>query len=253
MRPIRTSIAALALTLSACSSDTATAPETSAPHDLAQIFAEMRLPALADVGVVGPTATAALNLPSPTNCQYNGPALGYVCAPVTLDGLTLAQTYWLMDASGALMSTWDPSRVASVRARTGLTGTMTDGATVVTIDQRQDIVLSGLRTDTHVLDGTTSMTMRGVVSSRGVTQQVDMSMTSTLSNIVQRSGTSGTSAWPRSGTITQDVVVSAAGLSTSLRSTITFNGTSKADVVITIAGVTQRCVVDMTSSTPSCN
>lgn len=253
MRSSRWSLLALGLTVSACSPDSATAPEGSAPLDLAQVIAEMRLPALADVGVIGPTATAAISLPPPTSCPYSASALGFTCTPVVVDGLTFAQTYWLLDASGALLSAWDASRVSSVRARTGLTGTLTDGATIVTIDQRQDLLLSGLRTDTHVLDGTSSMTMRGVVSSRGVSQQVDMSMTSTLSNIVQRSGTSGTSAWPRSGTITQDMVVGAAGLTSPLRTTITFNGTSKADVVITIAGVTQRCVVDMTSSTPGCS
>jgi aconitase B len=62
-----------------------------------------------------------------------------------------------------------------------------------------------------------------------------------------------TNPYPSSGTVAVDQTTSAASLSLSSRIVLTFNGTSKVGVTLTVDGHTvPGCTIDLSKPTPSC-
>ena len=253
-RPLSLGILVISALLGACSSDSGTGPSARQPTDLATVLREMTLPSISSVssalvGVAVPTP----NPVTPANCPYSAAAQSFQCPTVVAGGLTITQSYTLLDAASRAQTAFDPATTAAVRMKTSMTGTISADGNNIKVDQTQEMTLSGLLTSTHVMNGTSTMKMNGTVVASGSASPISTTMTMTMSNLVMPTGAAGAASYPLSGTITNDMVITAnAGISISARTEMTFNGTSKVSVVTTIGGMTQRCTVDLSSPTPTC-
>ncbi|MEO8337392.1 MAG: hypothetical protein ABI664_20615 [bacterium] len=247
------SIAAVAL-LSACGSDAGTGPNASTPVNLATAFSEMSLPGLSAVasltgGVAAPTTSGV-----PSGCSYVAASQNFVCPSVTASGVTITSNYALLDASGHQMSTFDANAVSALRVKSTVVGTVTVSGDVLTIDGQQDQTLSGLQTATHTLNGTNTLNFSGTLTSAAIPGPINTHSTTTISNVVLPANGSAT-PYPTSGTVTVDQTTSLVGsASLTSRLVLTFNGTSKVAVALTLDGQTLPvCTIDLSKALPSCS
>jgi hypothetical protein len=249
---LRVAVVALATIVVACSSDSPVAPSASQATTLSQVLSEMTLPALSGVASTlssAPVTSAAT--PVPSTCSYSASSQSFSCPTVAMaNGLTVTQSYTLLDASGKPQSQFDPGTTAAVRTKMSAAGTVTlTGSTsgTLTIDQQQDMTFSGLLTSTHVLNGLGTVHMSGAISTGTTTTPANSTTTMTTTNLVLPPMNGDAIAWPTSGTLTEDMTNVDAGspVVVSTHLTMTFNGTSQVAVVITIGTNTQRCTIDM--------
>ena len=248
----RLPLAALALSVAAaCGSDTVVGTGT-APTDrsLDAALAQLSLPALsASAGAVSGVPGAALPALTASRCAYSASAGSFACAPVTANGLTVTQSFSLLDASGAAQPAFNGATTSSVRTTTAVSGTYKDGGTSLVVDAHQELALSGLLTSTRTLNGTGVATITPTGSGIGAT------IATTIDNVVLPAGATGASVWPSSGSITAETrpSVGIAAPPPTLRVKITFTGSSTATVAITAPGYSQTCTVDLSSHAPSCS
>ena len=259
MRSARARLVALGAlaALAACSGDPS-APEESAPLDVSALLGEMSsLPAVTVPGAVGLAPLAPVRLPS--GCAYVAASESFVCPPVTQDGLTVTVAYTLLDAAGRPLAQADPKVTAAMRTVTTAKGTITPPAGsgvagTMTVDQRQEMTLSGLLTAVHRLDGTGSMKLDGTVTVGGTRTTLALGSQQTIAGLLLPAAGSG-ARWPTGGTIRSETTTGAiSGAATTVRAEMTFDGTSTATLTITVGGVTQRCTVNLASpaTTPVC-
>ena len=250
--PFRLLPACLLALLAACGSDGSTAP-TQSRADLNQAFVELGIPALATVSatVAGvPSFTPAIADRSP--CAYAAASQSFACPTQTAGGLTIAASYSLRSASGAAQSVFDPATTDAVHTDASAAGTVTNGATRLTVDAKQSLTLSGLLAEHHVLDGTGSSAVDGVLAQGSSTVPVSMTSTTTISKLTFPA-TGSASKWPLSGTIATETSTTVAGVPPiPARAVVTFDGTSRVAVELTIAGATHRCTIDLASQAPGC-
>ncbi|MEO8562716.1 MAG: hypothetical protein ABI601_11610 [bacterium] len=236
----------------ACGSDTPSAPASSRA-DLNQAFVELGLPALsaATTTIVGVPAVAP-SIGDRSGCAYAGASQSFACPTQTVGGLTVTASYSLLTASGTPQSAFDATTTSAVRTDVAAIGTVTNGATKLNVDARQTLTLSALLTERHVLDGTGTSKVNGTVAQGSTALPVAITTTTTITKLVLPPSTSATK-WPLSGTIASESSTSLSGLpAVPSRVEVTFDGTSRVAVVVTIAGVTKRCTVDLASQAPSC-
>lgn len=244
---------ALAALLSACS-DSTTGPTNHQPTDLATVLRELTLPSLTGMS----SALTGVAVPLPTSipsagCTYSTSAQGFLCPTVVAGGLTVTQSYTLLDAAGRSQSAFDGNTTASIRAKSSVSGTVTADGNSLTVDQVQDMTVSGLLTSAHVMNGTSVMKMKGTIAAGGSTSPISTSMNMTVSNLVMPVAAAGAKAYPLSGVITSDMTVAVDAItSVSVRTEMTFNGTSKVAVVTTTSGFSQRCTVDLAHPGTAC-
>lgn len=250
--PLRLAAIALAAIVVACSSDSFLEPSTNQAMTLSQLLSEMNLPALSGVAsALSPAPVASAAAPVPSTCSYSASSQSFICPTVvTVNGLTVTQSYTLLDASGQPQSQFDPGTTAAVRTTRSSAGTLTlTGSTSIgslTIDQQQDMVLSGLLTSTHVLNGMTAMHISGAISTGTTTTPTNATLTTATANLVLPPMNADVVAWPTSGSITEDVTTVDAGFpAMSTHLTMTFSGTSQVALVVTIGTTTQRCTIDL--------
>jgi hypothetical protein len=252
--PLRlAALGVLAALAGACSSDGPSAPPAGevAPLDVGALLQETAVPAVPGVAAGVPFVAPAA-VPIPTSCPYDAASKSFVCPPTTSGGLTVSLAYTLLDAAGKPLAQADKNVVASIRTVSTAKGTITapaeSGASgTITVDQRQELTLSGLLTGTHRVDGTGTTKIDGTLTVGGLKVPLTSTMTQTVAGLVLPTGAAaGKAPWPTAGTITVDATTAGAGLpATTLRSQLTFNGTSTATLTITIGGVTQRCTVNL--------
>lgn len=250
--PLRLAAVALAAIVVGCSTDSSLGPSTNQTMTLSQLFSQMNLPALSGVtSTLSPAAAASAATPVPSTCSYSASSQRFLCPTVAMaNGLTVTQSYTLLDASGNPQSQFDPGTTAAVRTTMSAAGTLTlTGSTsgTLTIDQQQDMTFSGLLTNTHVLNGLGTVHMSGAISTGTTTTPTNSTLTMTTTNLVLPPMNGDAIAWPTSGTLTEDNItaVGAGFPAESIHLTMTFNGTSQVAVVITMGTTTQRCTIDM--------
>lgn len=259
MRIRRFTIAStLALTalLLACSSESTVAPSAQQSTTLSQVLSEMSLPSLAGTASLGPSVPVqSVGAPVPSTCSYSATLQSFTCPTVTASGLTITQSYTLLDAAGKPQSQFDPNTTAAVRVKSTISGAVSQSGSAMTINQQSDMTLSGLLTATHVMNGTSTMAMTGSVTTGTLTMPITSSGVMTMSNLVMPTSSSSGNAWPMSGTITEDFTssVDTNGSSVTLHMTMTFNGTNKVAVVTTILGTVQHCTMDLSLGTMTCS
>src|SRR5206468_1576240 len=175
-------------------------------------------------------------------CAYSQADQRFDCAAVTVGGLTFTTSYYVLDATGASLTTANATQAAAVRAVTDVTGTLNvaaAGSSKITINKHSDLTLSGLLSGPRVLNGT-STEHDAITTAAGTTNTtMNIDLASTTSNLVLPSAT--TTKWPQSGSITSDMtstfaVGSLPSVTTTTHAVLTFNGTSIITIASTIAG-----------------
>lgn len=249
-------VAALGLALAACS-DGPTGPATgSNTPDISALLAEMTPSTLGTAtAMASPVAgLVALNAPAfdPANCTYTAETGFFVCPTVTRNGMTFTRMYRLIDAAGNSQS--QPSaQTSAVETKLTMKGTPTAPAGfstngTVSIDGSSDMTLSGIRTDKHTLNGTSTTTMTGSFDLNGTSLPINTTMTETTTNLVLPNTKAG-QQWPQSGSITVDETTDAfsdgSNAPETSRLVMTFNGTSIVTVTITDRYGTTTCHFDM--------
>ena len=255
----RTAVAtmlALTVLVGACSSDSPVGPSTQRTTTLSQVLSEMSLPWMSAMSSVGDGSRAlSIGGPVASNCAYSATLQSFACPATTSNGLTITQSFTLLDASGKPQSQFDANATAAVHLKSTIAGTPSPTATsTLTIDQQLDMTLSGLLTSTHVLNGTMTTHMTVMTTSVPPTPPTSFDVTMSMSNLVLPPSISGGSAWPLSGTITEDLTSldGAKSPAITMHVTLTFNGTSKVAAIVTIGGLAQQCTIDLSTGTSTC-
>jgi hypothetical protein len=236
----------------ACGSDSSVDPTNQQPTDLNQVLSEITLPSLSGATSLAGVSTQGITAPIPSGCTYSTSTQSFACPAVTVSGLSVTQSYTLLDASGRPQSAYDPASTASVRLKTTIVGTITADGNSLMIDEAQDLTLSGLLTGMHTIDGTSTTTLNGTVKSGSTSVTTANTVTTTISKLVVPKETAGASSYPSSGTITIDVETVDSGFSATLLVQVTFNGTSKVGVVISSGIFTQHCTMDLANPNATC-
>lgn len=260
-----------AATLAACGSDKATAPAavTVPPIDLTAVLSQLSLGGLDNIPSVASLLGLPTSLASPTvvpaSCTYAATSHGFACPTVSAQGVSFDLTYYLYDAAGQPQSQTSGinTTTASIRTVTDSKGTLTLPNLGVTtrsaaIVSHSDNTMSGLLATNAMLNGTSTVHYDLTTSGPPVDHAV-VDVTSATSNVVLPARTAPSPSYPLSGTLTSDVknVSSSgilAGVTTSARLAVTFNGTSSPPATITVAGITRTCKIDLSGHTaPTCS
>ena len=243
-------LVALAALANACS-DSSTGPSDVRPADLSQVLAELQPSSLAALNAqISAAPVAGLTAPVPSSCTYDSTTKSFTCPSVSITGVTITRSFTLLDASGNPQAQFDAASTAAVRMKTTFAGTITSGNSTLVVDQQQDVTLSGLLTGAHTLNGTSLGHVTGTIGSGTTTTAVASTISTTISDLVLPTSSTGASRWPQSGSITATATTTVGALPTAtVNTSITFNGTNKAAVTITAAGQTTHCTVDLSGET----
>ena len=261
------SVAASALAMAGCRSSDSTGPSSGNTLDLSSLISEMGAASLgagaSTAGVVGIGGFAVPTMPPvvPSSCQYSASVQGFTCAAFTSNGITVNTTLFLLDAAGHFQSQPDAATTAAIRTVTDLQGTMkldqSGTGTSVTLSSHQDLTLSGLLTDTHIMNGSSTSHSDVVLSGQSALHGVTDTKTVTTNLTMPKS-----SRWPTSGTVTTDATTSSQLGSVSVAGTthsvLTFNGSSVVTVITTITAgsspFSTTCKIDLSgASAPVCS
>ena len=240
-------LVAVAAFASACSDSTA--PSNLQSAELSQVLSEMQPASLAPLNAqISAAPSTALSAPVPSSCSYDATAKSFVCPSVSVTGITVSRSFTLFDASGNPQSAFDRATTASVRMQTSFAGTVTSGGSTVTIDQQQDVTMSGLLTGARTINGTSLGHVAGTIGNGTTTTPVASTISTTITNLVIPASSTGASRFPSSGTVAATTTTTIGALPAStVSATITFDGTSKAAVTVTTNGRTTSCTVDLTA------
>jgi hypothetical protein len=231
----------------ACGGDSSTRPTSYPPATLNHALAELSIPALAAGGTSFLGVDAAAPALDATKCPYSATVQSFVCTPIS-------ESVTLLTGAGGKQSAFDAATTDAVRANTTVDGTLVEQGTTLDVSGQQELTLSGLVSGPHVLDGTSSITAAGTVADESSTYPVNISVNTSIANLVLPVNETGSSqVWPSSGTITVDVSGSIGPVSVSqARTKIEFSGTSTVTVTVSGGGLSKTCQVDLTKAAPVC-
>jgi hypothetical protein len=168
---------------------------------------------------------------------------------VTVSGLTITRSYALLALGGATQSQYDPASTDGVRTSTHAKGAITGPISTFTIDDQRDLVLTGLLSSTHVLNGSSVTRMNGAfTAANGTSLPISSTVTTTIANLTLPTG----AKYPTSGTITTDVTDQTASLSLGgMHMVATFNGSGTLSVTMSIGLKTLQCSIDLSDTAKS--
>jgi hypothetical protein len=241
--------AAAAIAAGACS-DNPTGPGSNT-LDLSALLAEMSPSSVSAAttfatSAVGPMMPVTSSSFDPTQCTYSQATGFFVCPTLTTNGLTITRMYRLIDAAGNSQSLLN-GQTSAIETKMTVKGTPTQPQSStggpITIDERSDMTLSGIRTVKHTLNGVSTTTLTGSFDLNGTPVPISTTMDQTTTNLVLPNVTVG-QKWPQSGTIAFDETVSPVSPAIT-HVLMTFNGTSIVTVTITDAFGTSTCHFDM--------
>jgi hypothetical protein len=254
-------MAAAAMFAAACSASSDTSPNDK-QLDISTVLAQTSVgdpSAYAGVRTAWALPTASASPTLPKSCSYSQADQRFDCAAVTVHGLTFKTSYYVLDATGASLTTTNAALAAAVRALTDITGTLdvvAAGSSKITINKHSDLTLSGLLSGPRVLNGSSTEHDAITTTAGTISTTANIDLASTTSNLVLPSAT--TTSWPQSGSITSDMnstmaIGSLPSVTTTTHSVLTFNGTSIITIAMTISGRTQTCRIDLSGVTgPVC-
>lgn len=230
-------------------SDSSTAPSSPSVPDVATLLAEMSPSGLRSVAsLASPVVGASLQttgVPDPNRCPYSSSSGFFICPTTTANGLTFTEMFRLIDGAGHSQSAPD-AQTAAIENKNTVAGTVTASANSYHVDGSSDQTLSGIRTNSHTLNGTSTTHVTGQEQVGSVVLPLDQTVTETIADLVLPNTKAG-QQWPQSGSVTVHVANSAKGtlFGDEVNIVITFNGTSKAAVKFTDYFGTRSCTVDM--------
>ena len=249
----RLSVLVIAAAAVACGGDS-TGPTSYPPATLNQALAELSIPALAAGGPSFVDVGTGASSLDPAKCPYSATVQSFVCTPISESGITINQSFTLLSGTGAKQPAFDPTSTNAVRANTTVAGTLVEQGTSLNVNGQQELTLSGLVSGPHVLNGSSSITLAGTVTDQSSTYPVNITVATSIANLVLPANEAGTSqVWPSSGTITVDINGSIGPVSVSqARTVITFSGTSTVNVTVSGGGLSKSCKVDLAVAEPVC-
>ena len=171
---------ALATLAAACGADSSTGPR--APVTLDQALSELSTPALSAAAASFDATGPAIPALAASRCAYETSSQSFTCTPVVVNGVTVTQSFTLLDGAGATQPAFDQATTSAVRANTSVAGTFQEGAEQFTVDGEQELTLSGLREAIHTLDGTTTVH----ITSTGGTFPYETTVTTTITSTIRR-------------------------------------------------------------------
>lgn len=235
----------------ACGGDS-TGPTPPESLTLNRALAELSIPALA----VGGLSLVGIDSPEltldPSACPYSAPDQGFVCTPISKSGITIGQSFTLYGAPG-LQSSFDPASTNVIHSTTLTSGTSVGPGTSLTVTGRQETTLSGLLSGPHLLNGWSAMRIQGTVSDGTSTYPVDVTVSTSILDLVLPTNADGGRIWPSSGNIIGDINGTIGPGYLSQRTEITFSGTSSALVKVQGgSGGSKGCKVDLAVAQAVC-
>ena len=249
-----------------CRSSDSTGPSSGSTVDLSALISEIQAGSGGAAGFMAANGFPATAAPAlvPSLCLYSASIQGFACPIFTSNGLTISATYFLLDAAGHFQSAPDAATTAAIRTVTDVSGTtkLDQGGTAgtMTLTNHQDMTLSGLLTDTHVLNGTSAMHSDLTLTAPGALHMI-LDESGVTANVTMPKRGSST-PWPLSGTVANDATTTTQGgpqpVVGTTHSVLTFNGTSTVTIVTTItsgsASFTTTCKLNLAGgSTPACS
>ena len=249
--PLRLAMLASVVT-AACVTDDPLAPVESR-LSLEEVLAEFDVPATRlAMGVF--TTLGPPPPPVPAACPYETASESFVCAPIAAGGLSLSRSFTLVSATGAKQAVFDKATTSWVRVSSTISGTRAENDfTTVTVDGEQEVIVSGLLTDRHTINGSSSTRLGRVTEGSSSGQPVMTTVTTKLKNVVLPLVPSGAPiAWPLSGsmeilnTTFADYPPPLPGPGPMVSGTVVvFTGTSVVEVALTNRGITRVCRMNM--------
>jgi hypothetical protein len=246
LRSLRTATLALLAFGGACSSDT-TAPG-SPPASLDEIFTEASLSSLSAInGGLSPVSVSTFAMPAPSTCSFSAGA--FVCPTVTIGELQFSRRFTLYDDNGVVQSQFVSGVTSRIKFESSAHGTVTSGATGFTVDQTHDLLLSGLTSSTHVLNGISTTTITDVVPAGSTTAPTSTTVSAVFNNLELPRGHN---VYPGGGNIDLRFT-SSAFVDAPFHMQLAFNGTSKVAVTIDLAPFPpEHCTLDLSRANPTC-
>ena len=248
----RVALAAAAFLVAACS-DSLTGPASSTVPDVAALLAEMSPSGVLQSTMVGSVFASQSPAMNPAACPFDAATGWFICPTMTVGSLTFTRMFRLLDASGHAQSQPSAQTVA-LETKTTTKGTqdlqVRDVATgSFTIDHSDDMVLSGIQTRKHTLNGVGHSTLDETLNESIGTFQGHINQVDTTAALVLPDAKAG-QRWPQSGTIISwqtmtDNPPGQTSITTTMRSQITFNGTSIVTITLTSPFGTTTCHVDL--------
>lgn len=253
----RTLFIAVAAALVACS-DNPTGPASPNVPDVSALLAEMSSTTLSGAAsIASPMIGATLNTSSvdPGKCQYSATSGFFVCPSGTAKGFTFTMSFRLIDDAGNSQSKPD-THTSAIETKTRVDGTVssTTPASPGGISMRSDYTLhgssdetlSGIRTNTHTLNGASLTSISGTIQLGTDVLPIDQTINQTTTNLVLPNARAG-QRWPQSGTITIETTLGTSPSSGMAKTQITFNGTSVVTITMTSSLGTTTCHVDLSN------
>jgi hypothetical protein len=245
-RTLRIGAVALLAFTGACSSET-TAP-SSPPASLDQIFSEASLSSISAInGGLAPVPVSTFAMPAPSSCSFNAGA--FVCPTVTIGELQFSRKFTLYDENGVVQSQFVSGTTSRIKFESIAHGVVTSGTTGFTIDQSHDLLVSGLTSSTHVLNGTSRTTITSVAPAGSTTAPATTTLAFVFNNLELPKGQN---AYPGGGNI--DLTATSSNLhGVPFHMQLAFNGTSKVAVTSDAGGIPfPPCSLDLAVANPTC-
>jgi len=246
-----TALATLALAV-ACVTDPVLAPGEGR-LSLEEALAELEIPALR-LAMGAFTTLGPAPAPVPSACPFQAASESFVCAPIVAGGLTLSQSFTLVSATGAKQATFDKATTSWLRVSSTITGTRAENDfTTTTVDGEQELTVTGLLTDRHTVNGSSTTRLARVEEGSSSAQPVLTTVATKLKNVVLPLVPPGAPvAWPLSGsmellnTTFADYPPPLPGPGPVVSGVVVvFTGTSTVEVALTSRAGTIACHVNM--------
>jgi hypothetical protein len=231
----------------ACSSDV-TAPSSPATS-LDEIFTEASLSSISGVnGGLAPVPVSTFAMPAPSTCSFSGGA--FICPTVTIGELQFSRKFTLFDENGVVQSQFVSGKTSRIRFESNAHGVVTSGTTGFVVDQSHDLLVSGLTSNTHVLNGTSRTSILSVVPAGSTATPATTTLWLVFNNLELPRGRN---AYPESGNI--DLTATSSNIpGVPFHMLLAFNGTSKVAVTSNAGGTTfPPCSLDLSVANPSCH
>ena len=243
---LRTACCALLALGSACSSDV-TAPSNPSVS-LDDIFSEASLSSISGVnGGLAPVPVSTFAMPTPSSCSFSEGA--FVCPTVTIGELQFSRRFTLYDENGVVQSQFVSGKTSRIKFESNAHGIVTSGTTSFAIDQSYDLLVSGLTSNTHVLNGTSRTSILSVVPAGSTATPTTTTLWLVFNNLELPRGRN---AYPGGGNI--DLTAMSSNLpGVPFHMMLAFNGTSKVEVTSNAGGTTfPSCSLDLSVANPTC-
>jgi hypothetical protein len=189
----------------------------------------------------------------PSACPFEAASESFACPPIKAGGLTLNESFTLVSAAGVRQSAFNGRTTSWLRVATSIRGTVAVGGYTHTVDGEQELIIAGLLTDRHTINGSSSKQVLTVTDGSPGAQPVASTVTTKFKNVVLPVKPPGSPvAWPLSGSMEIQTTEYAdypppyPGPGPMVGGVVVvFTGTSHVEVAFTSRGVTRACITDM--------